>query len=293
MIIDMNPLTGLQQQRYLQYTVAPRPICFASTMDAAGNVNLSPFSFFNIFSITPPILIFSALKRMRDGTTKHTINNLREIPQVVINVVDYDMVHQVSLASCDFPPGANEFLKAGFTEEASTIIKPPMVKESKVKFECNVNEIKELGDSGGAGALIICEVLRMHIDDSILNENNMIDQQKLELVARLGGDWYARINSSNLFQIRKPDTEVGIGVDQLPVGIRQSGVLTGNNLAQLANAHEIPAIDPSFSDETLKNIFQYYSINPDDMETELHVYAKTLLDSGKVAEAWQVLLAVN
>ena len=291
MILDLNELKPGERQNYLQHAVAPRPICFASTIDKTGNVNLSPFSFFNLFSYTPPIVVFSPLRRVRDNSTKHTLQNILEVPEVVINIVDYDMVQQTSLASCEFPKNINEFIKAGFTAEPATIIKPPMVKESKVKMECRVNEVKPLGEGGGAGNLAICEVLRMHIDDAILDEDKKIDQQKLHHVARLGGNWYCRVDESNLFVVEKPNTQLGIGVDTLPFSIRQSRILTGNNLGQLANVHEYPVIDPSFDDDHLKQIIQYYSVNPAEMEKELHSYAKKLLDQGMIHEAWQVLLA--
>jgi hypothetical protein len=213
------------------------------------------------------------------------------VPEVVINIVDYDMVQQTSLASCEFAKGMNEFIKAGFTEEKATLVSPPMVKESKIKLECKVLEVKPLGNEGGAGNLVICEVLCMHIDESILDAHHKIDQTKMHHVARLGGDWYAKINETNLFKVAKPNTQVGIGIDALPDSIRKSAVLTGNNLGQLANVHEMPFVDTGFYDDKLKNIIQYFSINPDDMDTELHRYAKELLDAGKVNEAWQVLLA--
>ena len=291
MILDLKELKPVDRQNYLQHAIAPRPICFASTIDKGGNVNLSPFSFFNLFSYTPPIVVFSPLRRVRDNSTKHTLQNILEVPEVVINIVDYAMVQQTSLASCEYPKNTNEFVKAGFTAQPATIVKPPMVKESKLKMECRVNEVKPLGDSGGAGNLAICEVMRMHIDDSILDENKKIDQQKLHHVARLGGNWYCRVDGSNLFIVEKPNTQLGIGVDTLPLSIRQSKILTGNNLGQLANVHEYPVIDSSFDDDHLKQITQYYSVSPDDMEKELHSYAKKLLDQGKVNEAWQVLLA--
>ena len=293
MILDLKELKPADRQNYLQHAIAPRPICFASTTDKTGNINLSPFSFFNLFSYTPPIVVFSPLRRVRDNSTKHTLQNLLEVPEVVINVVDYDMVQQTSLASCEYPKNTNEFIKAGFTAEPATIVKPPMVKESKVKMECIVIEVKSLGENGGAGNLVICEVIRMHIADSILDENQKIDQQKLHHVARLGGNWYCRVDESNLFIVEKPNTQLGIGVDVLPLAIRQSKILTGNNLGQLANVHDYPLIDPSFDDDHLKQITQYYSISPDEMEKELHSYAKKLLDQGKVNEAWQVLLSVN
>jgi hypothetical protein len=219
------------------------------------------------------------------------LENVLEIPEVVINIVTYDMVHQVSLASCEYPKETNEFTKAGFTEETATIVKPPMVKESKVKLECKVNEVKSLGTEGGAGNLVICEVLRMHIDDSFLDENKKIDQRKIHHIARLGADWYCKVDETNLFHVTKPNTELGIGIEALPQSVLNSKILTGNNLAQLANVHEMPVIEPSFDDPHLKNIIQYYSVNPDDMEKELHTYAKKLLDEHKVKEAWQVLLA--
>ncbi len=293
MIIDLQQLTTPERQNYLQHAIAPRPICFASTIDKAGNINLSPFSFFNLFSSNPPVVIFSPARRVRNNTTKHTLQNVQEVPEVVINIVDYDMVQQTSLASCEFPKEVNEFIKTGFTPEPATLVKPPMVKESKVKMECRVLEIKALGTEGGAGNLVICEVLRMHVDDAILNEKKFIDQRKLHHVARLGGDWYCKVDETNLFQVEKPNIQLGIGVDALPGPIRNSRILTGNNLGQLGNVHSMPTIDPSFHDDTLKNIFQYYSVSPEEMEKELHRYAQQLLDAGKVKEAWQVLLANN
>jgi len=293
MILDLKELSSVDRQNYLQYAVAPRPVCFASTIDKEGQVNLSPFSFFNMFSSTPPILIFSPARRVRDNTTKHTLHNVLEVPEVVINIVDYAMVQQVSLASCEYPKGANEFMKAGFTPEAATLVRPPMVKESKVKIECAVLEVKPLGEQGGAGNLVICEALRMHVDDTILDEKKMIDQRLLQHVARLGGNWYCKVDEHNLFLVEKPNIRLGIGVDALPGTIRQSRILSGNDLGQLANVHEMPVVDPSFHDDRLKNIFQYYSVNPEEMEKELHSYAKELLAGGKVNEAWQVLLALN
>lgn len=291
MTITLKDLKPADVQNYLQHAIAPRPICFASTVDKAGNVNLSPFSFFNLFSSNPPVVIFSPARRVRDNTTKHTLQNVLEVPEVVINMVDYDMVQQTSLASCEYPKGTNEFIKAGFTEEKATLVTPPMVKESKVKLECRVIEVKPLGTEGGAGNLVLCEVLRMHIDESILDAQGKIDQTKLHHVARLGGDWYCKVDETNLFKVAKPNTQLGIGLDALPESIRRSNVLTANNLGQLANVHEMPFVDPAFTDDKLKNIIQYYAINPDDMDKELHRYAKELLDAGKVNEAWQVLLA--
>jgi flavin reductase (DIM6/NTAB) family NADH-FMN oxidoreductase RutF len=290
--IDISSLPVMEKQQWLQHAIAPRPVCFASTIDRAGNVNLSPFSFFNLFSSNPPIVIFSPSRRGRDNTTKHTLDNVLEVPECVINIVDYEMVQQVSLSSCEFPKGVNEFIKAGFTSEAATIVRPPMVKEAKIKLECKVNEVKSLGENGGAGQLVIAEVLCMHVDETILGDDGKIDQQKLQLVARLGGDWYCKVGPDNLFKVPKPNTQLGIGVDQLPDSVRNSAILTGNHLGMLGNVHAIPDIDASFEDDRVKNIFQYYSVSPSEMETELHKYAAELLNDNKVEKAWQVLLCL-
>jgi flavin reductase (DIM6/NTAB) family NADH-FMN oxidoreductase RutF len=291
MIFDLQQLKPVDKQYYLQHVIAPRPVCFASTIDKTGKVNLSPFSFFNLFSTQPPIVVFSPSRRLRDNTTKHTLENVLEVPEVVINIVTYDMVQQVSLASCEFPKEVSEFIKAGFTEQPATLVKPPMVKESHIKLECRVNDIKPLGTEGGSGNLVICEVLVMHIDDSLLDENNKPIQQKIHHIARLGGNWYCKVDESNLFEVEKPNVKLGIGIDSLPATVKNSRILTGNHLGQLANVHEMPAIDPAFDDDHLKQIIQYYSINPEEMEKELHSYAQKLLDKGRVQEAWQVLLA--
>lgn len=293
MTIDLKDLKLADVQNYLQHAIAPRPICFASTIDAKGNVNLSPFSFFNLFSSNPPIVIFSPSRRVRDNTTKHTLQNILEVPEVVINIVDFPMVQQVSLASCEFPKNINEFTKAGFTEEAATLIKPPMVLESKIKLECTVSEVKVLGDKSGAGNLVICEVLRMHIDNSILDGNKKIDQTKIHHVARLGGDWYCKADGVSLFKVEKPNQQIGIGIDALPEHIRMSTVLSGNDLGQLGNVHELPVIDPAFEDDALKKIFQYHSGYANELEKELHTYAKALLKLGQAEKAWQVLIGFH
>jgi len=291
MTFDLQQLKPADKQYYLQHIIAPRPVCFASTIDKKGQVNLSPFSFFNLFSTQPPIVVFSPSRRLRDNTTKHTLENVMEVPEVVINIVTYDMVQQVSLASCEFPKEVSEFIKAGFTEQPASIVKPPMVRESHIKLECKVNEIKPLGVEGGAGNLVICEVLVMHIDDSLLDENNKPIQQKIHHIARLGANWYCKVDESNLFEVEKPNVKLGIGIDSLPATVKNSKILTGNHLGQLANVHEMPVIDPAFDDDHLKQIIQYYSINPEEMEKELHSYAQKLLNKGKVQDAWQVLLA--
>ncbi len=289
--LNLSTLSPADVQSYLQHAIAPRPICFASTIDRAGNVNLSPFSFFNLFSSNPPIVIFSPSRRVRDNTTKHTLQNVMEVPEVVINMVDYDMVQQMSLASCEFAKTENEFIKAGFNEENATLVKPPMVKESKVKLECKVLEIKPLGTEGGAGNLVICEVLTMHIDESILDKDDRIDQTKFNLVARMGGDWYCKISDENLFKVAKPNIKIGIGIDALPVAIRNSQILTGNHLGQLANVNELPIVDAAFEHETLQQIVQYFNLDPQEMETETHKLAALLLNEGDTNAAWQVLLA--
>lgn len=289
--LNLSTLKPVDVQNYLQHAIAPRPICFASTIDTDGHVNLSPYSFFNLFSSNPPIVVFSPARRVRDNSTKHTLQNVLEVPEVVINIVDYDMVQQMSLSSCDYDKYTNEFEKAGFTEEKSTLVRPPMVKESKIKLECKVNQVIPLGTEGGAGNLVIAEILMMHIDESVLNADNKIDQTKLDLVARLGANWYARVNADNLFEVPKPNLKLGIGFDALPATIKNSPILSGNDLGMLANVSELPFVDPTFHDDTLKNIIQYFSINPDDMEKELHGYAKKLLQKNQVDAAWQVLLA--
>lgn len=291
MIIDLHELSAPQKQYYLQHVIAPRPICFASTIDKDGQVNLSPFSFFNMFSSNPPIVIFSPARRVRDNTTKHTLGNVLEVPEVVINIVTYNMVRQTSLASCEYAKGVNEFIKAGFTPEPATLVKPPMVKESQIKLECRVNEVKSLGQEGGAGNLVICEVLRMHIADELVDEQGKLDQRKIRHVARLGGDWYCVVSEQSLFQVEKPNTQLGIGFDGLPPSIRYSSILSGNELGQLANVSELPVVDAGFDDDHLRQIVQYYSLTPDEMEKELHRYASRLLAQEKVKEAWQVLLA--
>jgi len=291
MQFDLSNLPAVEKQYYLQQIVAPRPICFASTIDTAGHVNLSPFSFFNVFSAQPPIVIFSPARRVRDNTTKHTLENVQEIPEVVIHMVTEDMVQQQSLASCEYPRTVNEFHKAGFTPEAAHKVRPPMIKECKVKMECRVQEIKSLGTEGGAGNLVICEVLLLHIDDSLLDQHKKMDPRRLPLVARLGGDWYTVVNEQSLFQVAKPNTQLGMGIDALPAAIRNSRIFSGNDLGQLANFTRIPDVDPTFDDAHLKQIIQYFSINPEEMEKELHLYAKEQLQKGAAAAAWQILLA--
>lgn len=277
--------------QYLLGSIAPRPICFASTVDKDGRPNLSPFSFFNVFGSNPPTLIFSPSRRVRDNTIKHTLENIYETGEVVINVVTYDIVHQASLASCEYPKGMDEFEKAGFTPVPSETVKPFRVKESPVNLECRVMQVIETGKEGGAGNLVVCEVAMIHLDERILDELGKIDPDKIDLVARMGLDYYCRASGEAVFILPQPKTHLGIGVDVLPPSIRNSRILTGNNLGQLANLPEIPPVDPAFADDRLKQIIQYYGNSPEEMETELHRHAHSLLEAGKVQEAWQVLLS--
>ncbi len=238
--LSTDQLSTQEIQQYLQYAIAPRPICFASTIDLEGNVNLSPFSFFNLFSMNPPVCIFSPSRRVRDNTTKHTLENIRMVPECVINIVNYEMVQQMSLASCDYPKGTNEFIKAGFTPLDSELVKPPRVAEAPIQLECIVQEVITLGENAGAGNLILALIKKIHIREEVLDAHKNIDQVKLDLVARLGGDWYARITEENLFKVEKPNTKLGIGFDQLPVGIIASELLSNNEKGQLANHNILP-----------------------------------------------------
>ena len=240
--INTSDISPLELQGYLQSAIAPRPICLASTIDKAGQVNLSPFSYFNLFSMNPPICIFSPSRRVRDNTTKHTLENLKEVPECVINIVNYAMVGQVSLSSCEYSKDVNEFTKAGFTQIPSDLVAPPRVAESPIQLECTVTQIIALGEKAGAGNLVLAEIKRIHIAESVLNANNKIDQAKLDLVARLGGDWYVRINEQNLFEVTKPNTQLGMGFDMLPTFIRESEALSNNEKAQLANCTTLPEL---------------------------------------------------
>jgi len=239
--INTSDISPLELQGYLQSAIAPRPICLASTIDKEGQVNLSPFSYFNLFSMNPPICIFSPSRRVRDNTTKHTLENLKEVPECVINIVNYAMVQQVSLSSCEYPKDINEFTKAGFTQIPSDMVAPPRVAESPIQLECTVAQIIALGEKAGAGNLVLAEIKKIHIAESVLNAQNKSDQAKLDLVARLGGDWYARINEQNLFEVTKPNTQLGMGFDDLPKFIRDYAGLTSNEKAQLANCTTVPA----------------------------------------------------
>ncbi|MDX5584232.1 MAG: flavin reductase family protein [Aureibaculum sp.] len=281
--LDPKEISTAKLHGYLLSAVAPRPIAFASTIDKNGNPNLSPFSFFNVFSANPPVMIFSPARRVRDNTSKHTLDNINEVKEVVINVVNHDMVQQMSLSSTEYPKEVNEFEKAGFTMLPSEAIKPFRVAESPVQFECEVKEVIELGKEGGAGNLIICEVLKMHISKNVLDENNVIVQEKLDLVARAGGSYYSRAKAG-FFEILKPLSSLGIGVDQIPERIRNSSVLTGNNLGLLGNVEVLPnQIDV---DNFGKDNPKYIGLKTQ----EKHKFAQQFLENNDVESAWKVLL---
>ncbi len=280
-MLSLNPkeLPVPDLHQYLLGAVGPRPICFASTVDKDGNHNLAPFSFFNVFSAKPPIAIFSPNLSGKTGKAKDTHLNIKEVPECVINIVNYNMVHQMSLASSPYPKGMSEFTKAGFTPLASELVKPMRVKESPVQLECKVFELKEIENCN----LVFCEVVKIHIDEAVLDANQKIDQRKIDLVARMGGNWYCRAHGDALFEIEKPITTMGVGVDSIPAAIRNSDVLTGNNLGQLGNLEVMPTAEEIAAyQQTLNTTFA--------TEQEKHQYAKALLESGKVKDAWCVLL---
>ena len=289
----IDPNTHPQFDNLIKYAIAPRPICFASTVDKAGNVNLSPFSYFNIVSQNPTICVFSPLRRMRDGSTKHTVENVKEVAEVVINIVNYAMVQQQSLASTEYPKGINEFDKSGFTSVASELVTPPRVAESPIQLECKVRQVIELSDSPGAGNLVLAEVVRMHVHKTLLDDDDCIDQAALDLVARLGGDWYCRVTADNLFKVAKPLRTLGIGVDQLPQQIRLSPILTGNHLGQLGNVEMLPSEEEveCIREETeIRDILNAFIGDKATLQIHLHRKAAELLDVGNVKKAWQVLL---
>ncbi len=285
---ETNILSAAQIQGYLQAAVGPRPIALASTLSAAGVPNLSPFSFFNVFSSNPPILIFSPARRVRDNTTKHTLENSLATREVVINVVNFDMVEQVSLSSTEYPDGVNEFEKAGLTAVASDLVKPFRVAESPVQFECKINDIIALGENGGAGNLVICEVLKIHVSDDVLDDKGAIDQHKIDLVSRLGGNWYGRSNTG-LFEIPKPLTTLGIGVDNIPKFIRDSALFTGNDLGRLGNVEQLPT--EAEIDTFVKSNFAAKAALSTADEHKIQEQALEYLRSGAVLDAWKLLLA--
>jgi len=293
--IDPKELPIPQLHGYLLGAIGPRPIAFASTIDAEGHANLAPFSFFNVFSANPPILIFSPARSGRTNTNKDTFHNVKSIAEVVINVVNYDMVHQMSLASSPYAPNEDEFTKAGFTKIASETIRPFRVAESPVQFECVVNEVVELGQEGGAGNLVICEVKRIHINEAVLDAAGKIDQHKIDLVSRMGGNWYCRADAGSMFEISKPITTCGIGFDAIPWDIRNSKILSGNDLGQLGGIEELPNETDVNEYKLLELSDLFVSLEDEQAELEqaLHERAKILLTENKLEEAWKTLLSFN
>ena len=291
--LKTSDLSPMQLQNYLQYAIAPRPICFASTIDAEGNINLSPFSFFNMFSTNPPICIFSPARRVRDNTTKHSLENVLQVKECVINIVDYSMVQQMSLASTEYAKGVNEFEKAGFTMLPSQLVTPPRVAEAPVQLECVVNQVIPLGTAHGAGNLVLAEIKLIHIKEEILDAEGKIDQAKIDLVARLGGDWYCRVTAESLFKVAKPLTTLGIGVDVLPVSVVKSKVLTGNDLGRLGNVEQLPnanEIDDMRNHALVKDILDATIGDETNRERELHQLAQQFLANGNVVDALKIVL---
>ena len=284
-MLSINPkdIPTSKLHGYLLGAVAPRPIAFASTVDADGNPNLSPFSFFNVFGANPPIMIFSPARSVRGNKTKHTLDNAEATREVVINIVNYDIVQQMSLSSTMYPKGVNEFIKAGFTMLPSDEVKPFRVAESPVQFECKVKDIIYTGEEGGAGNLIVCEVVKLHINEDVLAEDGSIDQYKIDLVARAGGSYYSRARDG-FFEIPKPLTTLGIGVDQIPEEIRNSNVLTGNNLGMLGNVEQLP------SDEDVNNFAKEHAQYVGISTEKKHTFAQEYLQNNDVESAWKVLL---
>jgi flavin reductase (DIM6/NTAB) family NADH-FMN oxidoreductase RutF len=280
---------------YLLGAIGPRPICLASTVDAEGRPNLSPFSFFNVFGADPPLCIFSPARRGTNNTTKDTFHNVKATREVVINVVTHAMVHQASLASTEYEAGVNEFEKAGFTAVPSEVVRPFRVRESPIHLECRVLDVIETSDRAGGGNLVLCEVVRMHVDENVLDADGRIDQQRIDLVARMGGNWYCRAHGDALFEVPKPIGRMGIGVDGLPPAIRHSRVLTGNDLGRLGNTEQLP--DETSVNEykltELSDIFIDHQDDPQALETALHQHAHQLLEQGRSEEAWKTLLAHN
>lgn len=286
-------LSTVEVQNLLQGAVTPRPIAFASTVDKSGNANLSPFSFFNMFSANPPILIFSPSRKVRDNSAKHTLQNVLEVPEVVIHIMGFDRVEQMSLASTEYAKDVDEFKKAGFTPLKSELVTPPRLKEAAVAMECKVNEVKALGTEGGAGNLVICEVIAMHISEGILDENGVIDPYKLNPVARLGGAWYSKITPDSLFKIAKPLTNLGIGIDQIPDEIRNSPILTGNNLGRLGNMTELPTeqeIEELSRSAEIREMRVRFKNDLESWSDHLHLRAKEELENGDALLAWTYLL---
>ena len=296
-MLEINPkdLSTKDLHGYLLSSVGPRPIALVSTIDNEGRPNLSPFSFFNVFSANPPIAIFSPARRVRNNTTKHTLQNAASTKEVVINVVSYPIVEQTSLSSTEYKEGVNEFIKSGFTPLESIEVKPYRVKESPVQMECIVKDIISLGEEGGAGNLVVCEIVKMHVSENVLNENHQIDQNKIDLVGRMGANWYCRASNTSLFEVQKPNSKIGIGYDQLPQHIRNSHILSGNDLAKLANVESLPSMEDVEKFKGNKDLVNILKSSVDEEQTRenLHYHCKKLLQENKVLDAWSTLLIEN
>ena len=293
-MLEINPkdLSTKDLHGYLLSSVGPRPIALVSTIDSEGRPNLSPFSFFNVFSANPPIAIFSPARRVRNNTIKHTLQNVASTKEVVINVVSYPIVEQTSLSSTEYKKGVNEFIKSGLTPLESIQVKPYRVKESPVQMECIVKNIISLGEDGGAGNLVVCEIVKMHISENILNENHHIDPNKIDLVGRMGANWYCRASNTSLFEVQKPNSKIGIGYDQLPQHIRNSDILSGNDLAKLANVESLPSMEDVEKFKENKDLVKILKSSVDEEQTRenLHYHCKKLLQENKVLDAWSTLL---
>ena len=296
-MLEINPkdLSTKDLHGYLLSSVGPRPIALVSTIDNEGRPNLSPFSFFNVFSANPPIAIFSPARRVRNNTTKHTLQNAASTKEVVINVVSYPIVEQTSLSSTEYKEGVNEFIKSGLTPVESIQVKPYRVKESPVQMECIVKDIISLGEEGGAGNLVVCEIVKIHVSENILNEHHQIDPNKIDLVGRMGGNWYCRASNTSLFEVQKPNSKIGIGYDQLPQHIRNSDILSGNDLAKLANVESLPSMEDVEKFKENKDLVKILKSSVDEEQTRenLHYHCKKLLQENKVLDAWSTLLIEN
>ena len=296
-MLEINPkdLSTKDLHGYLLSSVGPRPIALVSTIDNEGRPNLSPFSFFNVFSANPPIAIFSPARRVRNNTTKHTLQNAASTKEVVINVVSYPIVEQTSLSSTEYKEGVNEFIKSGLTPIESIQVKPYRVKESPVQMECIVKDIISLGEEGGAGNLVVCEIVKIHVSENILNEHHQIDPNKIDLVGRMGGNWYCRASNTSLFEVQKPNSKIGIGYDQLPQHIRNSYILSGNDLAKLANVESLPSMEDVEKFKENKDLVKILKSSVDEEQTRenLHYHCKKLLQENKVLDAWSTLLIEN
>jgi len=291
--LDPEKISGPELHKHLVAAVAPRPICFASTVDEAGKVNLSPYSFFNVFSSSPPIMVFAPVRRRRDEGTKDTYENIKAIKEVVINIVTYPMVEQTSLASTEYERGVNEFVKAGFTEVASEKVRPPRVGESPVAFECMVDQVIDLGESGGAGSLVICRVVLVHLQTEYLKASGTLDTEKLDLVARMGEDYYCRAHGEAIFEIPKPSRNLGMGLDQLPQSIRESAILTGNDLGRLGSIHEMPnsaALQGIAQEEAVEKLWDTFGSQPGLLENRVHTLAKQWIALGDAEKALALLV---